>query len=84
MERRQPALEGTAFAGKLIELLGQLLVLRVQLGELPGVQESVGLLGERVAAAEASMSAWSVNWDAVEAKLGLLEKRVNASGAAAK
>jgi len=56
----------------------------VQLGELPGVQESVGLLGERVAAAEASMSTWSVNWDAVEAKLGLLEKRVNASGAAAK
>lgn len=72
------ALAGTSVYGYLTMQRHNL-----QLGELPGVQESLGLLGERVAAAEASLGEWSVNWDAVEEKLGRLEGRVNSARAAA-
>ena len=56
----------------------------VQLGELPGVQESMGMLGERLGSVEASLSTWSVNWAAVEEKLGRLEGRVNSAGVSAR
>lgn len=56
----------------------------VQLGELPGVQESMSLLGDRMATVEASLSSMSVNWDTVQEKLGRLESGVRSARAAAR
>ncbi|MGH9805157.1 MAG: hypothetical protein ACRD4D_08280 [Candidatus Acidiferrales bacterium] len=73
------ALAGTSVYGYLT-----LTKHNLQLGALPGVQESMGLLGDRLAAAEASLSQWSVNWEAVEEKLGRLEGRVNSASVSAR
>lgn len=48
----------------------------LQLSQLPGVQETVAALGQRLEAAEGKLRAWAADWSALEARLDKLDRKV--------
>ena len=56
----------------------------IQLSELPGVQESLTLVSERLDAAETRLRTWSADWDALDVRLNKLEGRLGRTAAAAR
>lgn len=48
----------------------------VQLSELPGVQETLALAGQRLDAVETKLTSWAADWDAVQARLSKLDRKV--------
>jgi len=48
----------------------------IQLAELPSLQESLGLLGERLDATEAKLRTWAADWDALEVRLDNLSRKI--------
>jgi hypothetical protein len=48
----------------------------IQLSELPGMQESVSLLAERVDAAEAKFREWGQQWDLLETRVDKLDRKI--------
>jgi hypothetical protein len=55
-----------------------------QLSELPSLQESLALVGERLDAAETRLRTWSADWDALDVRLNKLEGRLGRTVAAAR
>lgn len=51
----------------------------IKLSQLPGVQESLKLVGERVDAVEGKLSTWAADWDLLQARMEKLDRRVNYS-----
>lgn len=56
----------------------------IHLAELPGMQESLNLAGERLDAAEATLGSWSANWEQLEARLKNLQGRISNTRAQAR
>ncbi len=48
----------------------------IQLAELPSLQESLSLLGERLDATEAKLRTWAADWDALEVRLDKLNRKI--------
>ena len=48
----------------------------MQLAQLPSVQETLALAGQRLEAVEGKLQAWAADWDALQARLTGLERRV--------
>jgi len=48
----------------------------LQLSQLPGVQETLALAGQRLEAVEGKLQAWAADWDTLQARMTGLERRV--------
>ncbi len=51
----------------------------MQLAQLPGVQETLALASQRLDTVEAGLKTWASDWDALQARLAKLDRRVNSS-----